>query len=170
MSDQSAENKSSPKDEQAHAAEDPTAGLKREIDDLRSKVLRAHADYQNAVRRSQLSVFEAREQQVFEMAKSLVNVMDHFDMALNVDPEKVSSQTMLTGLQMVRTEMFKTLEGYGLKRLTATPGEEFNPRQHEAVMRQKVSGIQESHVAAQLQSGYAIGEKVLRPVKVSIAE
>lgn len=146
------------------------ANLLRQVDELKSKLLRATADYQNMIRRSQLNITEAREQQLIEIAKSLVTVMDHFDRALAVDIEKVPVQTMLQGMQIVHDELFKVLEQLGIQRIEAKPGEEFDPKRHAALMRQKIEGIPAGRVAAQFQPGYIINDRTLRPVQVSVAE
>jgi molecular chaperone GrpE len=146
------------------------AALVREVDDLKSKLLRSAADYQNMIRRSQTNIAEAREQQLMDMAKSLVTVMDHFDRALEVDQVKVDPQTLLQGLKMVHDELLKTLEKFGIQRVEANAGEEFDPTKHAALMRQKADGVAPGHVAAQFQPGYVLNDRTIRPVQVSVAE
>lgn len=151
------------------AANKRIADLERELDDCKSRLLRAAADYQNALRRAQINVAEAREFQLFDVAKALVPLLDHFDRALEVDPQKVAVQSVLQGVQILRAEMSKTLEGFGVRRIDAKPGDEFDPARHEAMLHQSVPGVAAGHVAAQLQAGYVLGERTLRPVKVSLA-
>jgi molecular chaperone GrpE len=144
--------------------------LRREVGELKDRLLRSAADYQNYVRRAQQNVADAREQQLLEVAKALVNVLDHFDRALEVDPAKTTTQGLLQGVQIVRDELFKLLEKFGLKRIVATPGQDFDPLRHEALMRQPAKGIPPDHVAAQLQPGYVLGERTVRPAKVALAQ
>jgi molecular chaperone GrpE len=115
--------------------------------------LAAAADYQNYVRRAQQNVSEAREQQLFDFARSLVTVLDHFDRALQVDPERTSTQTVLQGMQMVHDELLKVLEKFGIQRVEAKPGEPFDPARHQALMHQPAEGVEPDHVAAQFQPG-----------------
>lgn len=138
--------------------------------DLQGKLLRAAADYQNYVRRSQQNVVAAREQQTMELARELITVLDHFDNALSIDVEKATAKSVMEGLFIVRDELLKTLERHGVQRMTADKGDEFDPNRHEALMRTKAEGIDTNHVVSQLQPGYTINEKTLRPVKVSVAE
>ena len=150
--------------------------LQSQRDELEARLTRSFADYQNFARRSQQNVVEAKEQQLLELAKALVTVLDHFDKALEVDPDATSTTTTTTikgvieGVQIVRDELVRTLERFGIQRLDVEPGEEFNPRQHEALMRQAVEGMEPNHVAAQFQPGYVLGEKTVRPAKVSVTE
>lgn len=150
--------------------EQDLADLAQRCAELESKLLRAHADYQNFARRSQMNVNAAKDQQTGEMAKDLLPVLDHFDIALGVDPSKATAQSLMQGITMVRDELMRTLSNHGIKRITATKGDEFNPNLHEALMRQKADGIATNHIVAQLQPGYMLGERTLRPAKVSVAE
>lgn len=143
--------------------------LDAEKAELQSKLLRTMADYQNYARRSEQNIGVAREQQLLEIARKLVDVLDHFDRALAVDPEKSTPQSILDGLRIVDQELLKLLEGYGVKKVDAKPGDPFDPAVHEAMMRQPAEGIETNHVVAQFQPGYTLGSKVVRPAKVSVA-
>jgi molecular chaperone GrpE len=149
---------------------DAHAALQDEVANLKSQLLRSAADYQNLARRAQQSEADAREQQLMNVAKSLLNVLDTFDRALAIDPAKANTETLLKGIQMVRDELLKVLQKFDIKKIDAKPGEEFDPKRHEALMRQPAEGIESNHVAAQLSPGYTLGDKTLRPVKVSVAE
>jgi molecular chaperone GrpE len=144
--------------------------LEQKVHDLTSQLLRAHADYQNAVRRGQLNVVEARQQQIRDMAMPLVSVIDHFDRAVEVDVQAVTTQSVLEGVQIVRDELLRELGRFGLSRIDASPGVEFDPHQHEALMQQPHEKIPSQHVVQELQSGYRLGDRTLRPAKVIVAQ
>ena len=94
------------------------------------------ADYQNFVRRAEQNVVAARQQQLLEVAKQLVTVLDHFDHALGVDPQKTSAGDLLKGVNIVRDELMRALSSFGVERLDVQAGEPFDPNKHEALMRQ----------------------------------
>lgn len=151
--------------------------LKLELDETRqaladaeARVLRANADYQNMARRSIQSVNAAREEQIMSMGRELLTVVDQFDHALEIDPQKTDSAALLEGVQIVRDTLLRTFEGFGIKRLEVEAGTEFDPNVHEALMRQEVQGIESNHVTMQLQPGYMLKEKTLRPAKVAVAQ
>lgn len=152
------------------AIEDDFIDIAKKCSDLESKLLRAHADYQNVIRRSHQEVSNAREHQLMAIAKDLLTVLDHFDHAVAIDPDKSSAQDVLNGVMIVRDELTRTLERYDIQRLTVEPGDEFDPNRHEALMRQPSEEHETNQVVAQLQSGYMIKDKTLRPAKVSVAE
>lgn len=149
---------------------DDFADLLRRIAELEKKLVRANADYQNVVRRSEQNVINAREYAIMELAKELLTVLDHFDHALMVDPENVDPKSLLNGMQIVRDELIRTLHRYGVKRLDIEPGQEFDPQRHEAMMRQPADDMESNSIVSELQPGYSIGDKLLRAAKVSVAE
>jgi molecular chaperone GrpE len=149
---------------------DPLAALEQQHAELNDKYLRLAADYQNFQRRSQQNVAQAREQQAMSMARDLLTVLDHFDNALQVDPEKTTTQDLLKGVTIVRDELLRTLAGHGIERLDAEPGEDFDPNRHEALMHQPSEEHGSGRVAQQLQPGYVMRGKTLRPVKVAVVE
>jgi len=151
-------------------SEDPLAALQSERDALDDKLRRTMADYQNFARRAEQNVVVARQQTLIDVAKQLVTVLDHFDHALAADIEKTSAEDLLKGVGIVHAELLRTLSSFGVQKLDAQPGEVFDPNKHEALMRQPHDEIESNHVTAQLQPGYVIDDKTIRPAKVSIAE
>jgi molecular chaperone GrpE len=144
--------------------------LQAERDDLYGRLARVSAEYQNYARRAAQNVTDASDQQLMKIARALLTPMDHFDHALSFDPRKATAQSLLAGVQIVRDELYKTLDQFGIKRLEVKVGEDFDPVRHEAVMRTAVEGLAGGKVASQLQPGYLVGEKTLRPAKVAVAE
>ena len=144
--------------------------LQAERDEFENKYLRAAADLQNYARRTQQNMNAARQQQLMDVARALLVVLDHFDHALDMDPDTTSTDSLLQGVQIVRDELLNSLERFGDKRMSVNQGDHFDPNCHEAVMRQAVDGIDPDHIAALLQPGYCLADKTLRPAKVSITE
>jgi molecular chaperone GrpE len=150
--------------------EEKLAALQAERDELYARLQRVSADYQNYVRRSAQGVNDACDQQLMKVARALLVPMDHFDQALSFDPQKTTAQSLLEGVQIVRDELYKTLEQFGVRRLEVTPGDRFDPARHEAVTRIPAEGLSSEQVAAQLQPGYLVGDRTLRPAKVAVAQ
>ncbi len=154
----------------AQDIDEALSAVERERDELHERLLRTAADYQNYVRRTEQHADTARQQQVMDMARALVSVLDHFDRAVEADPEHTTTADLLNGVKMVRQELLRVLEGFGIQRLDVEPGEPFDPNHHEALMRQPSEQWESSAVTAQLRPGYKLGEKTIRPAQVSVAE
>lgn len=155
--------------EAQQAEQDVLSRLQAERDELESKLLRVSADYQNFVRRAQQNTQAAVDQKLIDIARGLVTVLDHFDRALDVDTSGEQAG-VLQGVTIVREELLSTLGRFGIERLNVEPGSEFDPNQHEALMRQPSETIDSNHVTMQMLPGYVLGEKVIRPAQVGVAE
>ena len=146
--------------------------LQSERDALESQLLRVSADYQNFAKRAQQNVNTAVEQKLMDVARGLVVVLDHFDRALEAAGAHEADQQddLHKGVTMVYEEMLATLGRYGVTRVQVQPGEAFDPVRHEALMRQPSDEVEPNHVTMQLLPGYMLGEKVVRPAQVGVAE
>ncbi len=163
-----------PGDEQAEHAEplvldpDTTDELRAQVQDWKGKYQRALADYQNYQMRAAKNETEARKQGVISVATSLMPVLDNFDLALAGDPENLTAQSVLQGIVVTRDELMRALGTHGVSILDPSPGDEFSPMHHEAVMQQDHEDVPPGAVVMSLQKGYALGDRTLRPAKVSV--
>ncbi len=141
----------------------------REINDLKTKLARWQADFQNMQRRAAREVLEARQNADADFAKSMLQVLDHFDMALSVDPTKVDAKSLLNGVKITYDELRKVLANRGIETFDPA-GQPFDPHQHEAVMQVDSPNHPPMTVIQTLQPGYRIGERLLRPAKVKVSK
>ena len=152
------------------AADEAFAALQRERDELEAKLMRTAADYQNFVRRSQANLEAEKQEALMKVAKALVGVLDNFDRALELDPETTGPADMQQGVVSIQASLLQALEGFGMKKITVEPGDEFDPNLHEALMRQPSDEIESNHIAAQFMPGYILKDHPVRPAQVSVAE
>jgi molecular chaperone GrpE len=140
-----------------------------ERDDAIAAKLRAQADFANFQRRSIENEARARTGGLAQLTRALMPVLDHFDLALAQDPSRLSVEQLAKSIEMTRAELQKALEQNGIARIDPTPGTPFDPMQHDAVMRQPVEGVAPGCVSMRFQTGWRLGESVLRPAKVAVA-
>ncbi len=143
--------------------------LTSRLDEALAARKRALADFANYQRRAAETEAQAAEAGVARVVRSLLGVLDHFDLALNQRPEEVTLQQLLGGVKMARGELLKALASHGLQRLQPSVGEEFDPHRHEAVMREPAGDVASDHIVSVVQTGYMMGDMVLRPAKVTVA-
>jgi molecular chaperone GrpE len=143
--------------------------LTAERDDAVAAKMRALADFANFQRRSLDNEARERIRGLTQLTRALMPVLDHFDLALAQDHSKSTVQQIAKSVEMTRAELQKALEQNGITRIEPAPGAPFDPLQHEAVMRQAVEGIAPGCVSVRFQSGWRLGESVLRPSKVAVA-
>lgn len=172
--DREAEAQDQPDSDQApielsEAAAELVSQLEVERDDALAARQRALADYQNFQRRSLENERRAGQQGATRVVRSILPVLDHFDLALGQKSDELTVEQLIGGVKIVRDELVKALQLSGLQRIDPQPGDEFDPNQHEAMMRQPAEGIDPNHIVTVMQPGYRIEDQVLRPAKVAIA-
>lgn len=130
---------------------------------------RAMADFLNYQRRARENEVRAAREGVSAVVRSLLPVLDHFDLALNQDPGQLNVEQLLDGLRIVRGELGKALQSHNVEPIEPAVGAEFNPNLHQAVMRQPTDEQEPNTVVNVLQHGYVVDDMILRPASVVVA-
>ena len=143
--------------------------LQLELDNANAERLRAIADFQNFRRRNQQDMAAFRQLATENFVSELLPVLDNFERTVEhlnagVDPEK-----MLAGVGAVERQLRSVLESQNVKRIP-TIGEPFDPEFHEAVGMEASEEHDDDIVTAELEPGYKIGSKVIRPARVKVAK
>lgn len=152
-------------DAQARKIDELTKALEEE----ESKKLRVLADMENVKRRAALDFQALQTYRAQNVLVNILPVLDNFQRALTVEAKEAETQSLLTGMEMVYRSLVEALKSEGLEEIPATD-QEFDPNFHQAVMtehdEEKASGI----VLEELQKGYKLKERVLRPSMVKVNE
>jgi molecular chaperone GrpE len=127
------------------------------------------AEHRNFQRRASMNENEARISSRQGVVQALIPLMDHFEMALLQDPEKVSAKDVISGVEMIRGEFLRMLSGYGVSAIEPKVGDEFDPEKHAAMMQQAVDGVEPGCISLLMGVGYMLGDRVIRPAKVGVA-
>jgi len=149
-----------------------------ETDDLEQAQLEA-AKYLDQLQRSQAEFanYKKRIERERELYISLANaaliskllpVLDDWERALETIPDKLRSVNWVEGVALIERTVRTTLEQEGLTEIDAV-GKKFNPELHHAVVRQETTEYAEDEIISELQKGYKLHDKVLRPSMVTVA-
>jgi molecular chaperone GrpE len=147
---------------------DDLAQLKQSLDESEERYRRVLADFSNYQRRSSENERRAREAGKAGVLEQMVAALDTFDLALKMNPETTSPKAMLQGVEMIRGEMLRLLASQGFTALAPNTNEPFDPHRHEAVAHAEADGVEPGHIVELVQQGYALGDRVLRPAKVTV--
>jgi len=152
----------------AGSAAAEAAQLKSENAALLDKYLRVEADYQNYRKRVAKDMANVRAAAVAETLEPFIQLFDHFTMAINAAATAKNPETVVQGLKMIDDRYGKILEELHVSRFDAvnTP---FDPALHEAVANEYSGEVPEGVVIRQWNSGYKLGDKVLRPARVVVS-
>jgi molecular chaperone GrpE len=146
-------------------AEEEVAKLRREIADLRDRSMRTLADFDNFRKRSERERQEAKRYALLEPLRDFLAVVDNLDRALSAQG---SAEDLKRGVEMTLRAFQEQLRRHGVREIPAK-GEAFDPALHEAVMRQEDPTVERATVAEELQRGYMIHDRLLRPAMVKVA-
>jgi molecular chaperone GrpE len=156
-------------------AADEVERLRAELDDAQAQAAehlaslqRTAADFANYRRRTA----EDRERELGlaseQLLRKLLSVADDFDRALEAMPENLSSLSWIEGIVLLDRKLRQLLESEGVTPIEAL-GRAFDPREHEAIASLPAPGVPDGEVVAEIQRGYRIRDRVLRPAMVAIA-
>ena len=149
------------------AHEHEMARLRDERDNLEQQLQRAMADSANMRRRQKQEMDDSRRRVLEGLTQELLPVLDTFTMALAAG-ENTDPKVLLEGVRLVRTMLAGVLEHHGLVEIPAE-GQAFDPLRHEAVAVEAAPGVPEGRVLRVLQTGYLLGERVVRHSRVVVA-
>jgi molecular chaperone GrpE len=145
-----------------------TETLKRERDDYYDRLLRQTAEFDNYRKRVDRERRTHGEQAVEQLLLELLLVVDDFDRALTTAPEEGASPYR-KGVQLIHAKLHDLLQRRGVRPIKAV-GADFDPNLHEAVIHEKSPNHREGEVIEELQRGYTLGDRLLRPAMVKVAK
>jgi len=146
------------------AADDP----QREVAEWKDKYLRARAEMQNAARRAANERDDAVRYANAGVLKDLLEVVDDFERAVAAAEQADSTASVIDGVKMVQEKLAKFLRDHQVEPIDAQDAP-FDPMQHEALLQQPSRDVPAGTVLQQVQRGYRLRDRVLRPAKVIVA-
>lgn len=149
--------------------------LKEETAALKDRLLRTAADMDNLRKRAEREKAEATLYAATNFARDLLSVADNMQRALAAMPaearEKADDATrnLLAGVELTERELIKVFERYNIRKVE-TVGAKFDPNFHQALFEMPTKDHPPGTVTQEMQSGFAIGERCLRPAMVGVAK
>lgn len=140
--------------------------LEVRVAELTEALQRERADAMNLRRRHEEQMNGLRNTVKANVVADLLPVIDNFERALKHVPEDLAENDYVKGIQGIVKQFEKTLADLGVERI-ATVGEPFDPNLHEAVTMEEGEGTKEV-VSEELQSGYRLGDDVIRHAMVRV--
>jgi molecular chaperone GrpE len=131
--------------------------------------MRTQAEFANARKRMEKQRLEIQQRATGDMAARLLPVLDDFDRAMENVPEAIGADGWFEGIQLVQRKLFAILEGMNVQPIEAV-GQVFDPNVHEAIMQEASDDYESGIVTRELQKGYMLGDRVIRPSLVYVAE
>ena len=159
----------------AGAPEPPGAGeeleqLRREVQQAKDQYLRTLAEVDNVKKRLHREKEEFVRYAAESVVRALLPIVDSLDQALVAVDTQADPQAVVKGVHLIYRQLLGLLDKEGVKRIP-TVGEPFDPHKHEAVARVEAGdGMADDTVAEEVQVGYTMHGKVIRPAIVKVAK
>lgn len=149
------------------------AALKDQLEAAKQDVLYAKAETQNVRRRMEKDVADARAYAATGFARDILSVADNLSRALESVPadlrEDDKFKNLIAGIEVTAREIDKVFAGHGISRIAAL-GLPLDPHQHQAMLEVPSADAEPGTVIQELQAGYMIRDRLLRPAMVAVAK
>ncbi|CAN2049645.1 molecular chaperone GrpE [Candidatus Magnetomoraceae bacterium gMMP-1] len=149
--------------------QDLLAEKEKELKESHDRLLRASAEFDNYKKRSKREMNDFRKFAYESIIKELLSVVDNLERALETPETKESDKSIIEGVDMTLKEMLKIFDKFSVKPIKSI-GEPFNPAFHQAVMQEKSDEHPADTVIKEMQKGYMIHDRLLRPAMVVVSQ
>lgn len=161
-------NDQDPQQEQADTQNnDPLEELRREKDSLQDRLLRTAAEFDNYRKRVERERRDLADYMKADILAEILPIVDNFERALQAPSSDTDS--LRKGVELIHKQMHDFLRKRGVTPIEAL-GADFDPNFHQAVIHETSPLHREGEVIEELQRGYMLGDKLLRPAMVKVAK
>jgi len=141
--------------------------LQKEKDEVQQRLLRVQAEYDNFRKRTQKEKEAERKYRSQALVTELLPIVDNFERALQTEVSDAGAKQFVDGIEMVYRQLNDALDKEGVE-VIATKGETFDPHLHQAVMQVEDDQYESNVVVEELQKGYKLKDRVIRPAMVKV--
>ncbi|MCS7208636.1 MAG: nucleotide exchange factor GrpE [Fimbriimonadales bacterium] len=145
------------------------AELEQAYEEQRNLYLRTLADFQNYRRRQQEEMERQRSLLLESLMEELLPILDNFERALQAAEATRELEPLIEGVRMTERQIKAVLARYDIHPIDAV-GQPFDPNLHEAIQRVETTDYEDGIVVDEVERGYRMGERVLRPSRVIVAK
>ncbi|WP_243734890.1 nucleotide exchange factor GrpE [Paenibacillus turpanensis] len=142
--------------------------LQQQADENYQRYLRTQADFDNFRRRTRQEKEDFAKYASQKLIEQLLPVVDNFERAVTVSKNGGDTDSLLKGIEMIFRQMEQLLDNEGVKAIESI-GQPFNPEVHQAVMTVETDEHEAGTVVEELQKGYMLKDKVIRPAMVKVS-
>lgn len=142
--------------------------IQRELEGVKDKYLRALAEMENFKKRNSEELKRERKYASQPIADKLIDQLEVFEQALNIQTEDANFKNFLYGFKMIKDMLFNVLVDEGVKKINLVPGDVFDPNTMEPIEATYDPNQPENTIIKVVKNGYMFKDRLLRPVTVVI--
>jgi molecular chaperone GrpE len=145
------------------------AELQKQRDDYYDRLLRKTAEFDNYRKRTDRERLQLSEAAAADLLKDLLPLVDDLERALRADAESEATDAIRKGVELIHKQLLDTLRKRGVRPIEAL-GADFDPHYHMAVAHEPAGDRREGEVVEEFRRGYMLGDRLLRPAMVKVAQ
>jgi molecular chaperone GrpE len=142
----------------------------KDYQDLYQKYIRLAADFENYKKRLAKEKADVVAYGNEELIKALLNVIDNLERALDHADAEEDPKPLIEGVKLVHKQFLSCLEKFGVQFVDASPGQEFDPRLHQAIERVESPDFTPGLIISEMLRGYTLKDRLLRPALVVVSK
>lgn len=163
------EKKPDDKAKDIESSEEIIGKLKLEVEEWKNSYMRKQADFQNFTKRKEKEMEELRKFASEKIIVKLLDGLDNLSRAVETSKQTSDFESLSKGVEMTLNQFKQILKTEGVEAIE-TENKEFNPEKHMAVMVEESEEVKNNHIIMELQKGYSLKGKVVRPSMVKVCK
>ncbi|MCL2560240.1 MAG: nucleotide exchange factor GrpE [Turicibacter sp.] len=143
--------------------------LSEEVARLNDQLLRNQAELENFKKRMNDERIKDNKYRSQHLATAILPALDTFERAMATTTDNEEVKNFLVGFEMIHKQFVESLESEGVAIIEAE-GQPFDPNLHQAVMQEEAEGVEPGMVLLEMQKGYKLKDRVIRPAMVKVSQ
>ena len=144
--------------------------IEAEVEEWKQSYLRKQAEFQNFTKRKENELSELRKYAAEKVILKVLEAVDNLERGMSASAETKDFDSLVKGVEMTLNQMHGIMNAEGVKPIGADMGTEYDPYIHQAVMTEATDEVEDNHIIMELQRGYKMKERVIRPSMVKVCK
>lgn len=144
--------------------------IEEEVEEWKQSYMRKQAEFQNFTKRKENELAELRKYAAEKVILKVVEAVDNLERGVAASAETKDFDSLVKGVEMTLTQMHGIMNAEGVEPIEAAVGTKYDPYVHQAVMTEASEEVEDDCIIAELQKGYKLKERVIRPSMVKVCK
>lgn len=149
--------------------EEANGKLKVEVEDWKNAYQRKNAEFQNFTKRKDKELEDLRKFAAEKVILKVLEAIDNLERGISASSETKDFDSLVKGVEMTLSQMHNIMNSEGVESIEAE-GKEFDPYVHQAIMTENVEGVEDNQIILEVQKGYKMHGRVIRPSMVKVCK
>ncbi len=144
--------------------------IEAEVEEWKQSYMRKQAEFQNFTKRKENELSELRKYAAEKVILKVLEAVDNLERGMAASAETKDFDSLVKGVEMTLGQMHGIMNAEGVEAIVAEPGTDYDPYIHQAVMTESSEEFEDNQIVMELQKGYKLKDKVIRPSMVKVCK